>query len=199
MKVRLYALPVFGGAQNVGASMWTSYVYAVNGGGGDVNARVQQYDTTDPRGFVGPVMSSPSPEETFTLVNPDESDLDSLASGQQVCLRTSDDHFVGVYHDEENHEDYIAASAVAPGVGEIFTITVMIIPSLTGPSVTLDPCGPSYAVAFMGRTGYIGFPVNGDGLLEIGAPAIGAQQKFALDVLDPKVFHRRNPKIRHPR
>lgn len=197
MNIRLYSVPVFGGAPNVGVSMWVSYVSAVGGGGGDVIASTIEYDTTDPTGFMGPVMRGPNPEEIFTVISPDGSDVDSLVSGQQICLRTSDGHFVGIDHDEENREDSIVASAVSPGIGEIFTITIMILPSLTTPSLTLDPNGPSFAVAFMGRVGYLAFPQSTDGPLDIGSSVLGPQQTFALDLLDPGRFHRRIPKVKH--
>lgn len=202
MRIRLYSLPTFGGATNVGVSMWVTYVYAVNGGGSDVNARMAEYDTDDPNGFVSPVMSRPSPEEIFTLLSPNGSVLNPLVSGEQVYLRTADGHYVGIEHDEDEHADYVVASALTPGLSETFVVTCIADSSLTIASTTLDPCGPSHAIGFRGRNwNYLAFPNTGDGPLSIGSPVLGSPQTFALDYLDPVPLRHKIPQpikpIRH--
>lgn len=196
MRIRLYSRPTFGGNQDE-VSMWVAYVYAVNGGGGDISVKTVRYDTYDPKGFVGPVMSRPSSEEIFTLLSPSGHVLDPLMSGEQVYLRTADGHYVGIEHDEEEHQDYVVASALTPGPSETFMVTSIADSLLTDVSANFDPCGPSYAVAFRGRNwNYLTFPSTNDGPLSIPSPVLESSQTFALDFLDPRRLHIEIPKFR---
>ena len=179
MRVRFYSPPFFGGLPNVGCSVWISYVYAENGGGGDIKARTVEYDSTDPNGFVNPVMSRPSPEEIFTVEGVNR---EQLQSGDGINLRTSDGHYVGIDHDEEDRHDYLVASKVQPlGVGETFIVTFLDNETAS----SLDPCGPSYTVALLGHNGnYLSFPNAEGGPLVIDTSSIiGHNQKLALDYL----------------
>src|SRR5438552_2126538 len=107
MNVRFYSSPDTGDGQRTNS---VQYVYAVDGGGGDVRTRT---------GLEAIELSGPRVEERFVI---EGFDRDYLQPGDAIHLRTNDGHYVGILHDEDSHEDYVTASAATPGPSETFIV-----------------------------------------------------------------------------
>jgi hypothetical protein len=177
MRVRFYSPPFFAGVPNGGCTMWVSYVFAENGGGGDVMARLVEYSPPDGEPIPDNAIRAPSPDEMFGVEGVDR---DHLQSGDRIQLRTSDGHYVGILHDEEDRADYVVASASQPGIGETFEVEFLDNLAVS----SIDPCGPSYTIALVGHnSNYLSFPWSGAGPLEICCPVIGQTQKILFDYL----------------
>lgn len=167
--------------------MWVDYVAAANGGGGDVLAATEE--VTSPAGEAIPnhAIRNPHPDEVFVVEGVDR---DYLATGDRIQLRTADGHYIGLFHNEEDRENDVVATADSPGISETFQVEIIKNDERNAAAGELDTCGPPITLAFRARSqNYLAFPAAGSGQapLSCDLPEVGNRQKFMLDYLGKPV------------
>jgi hypothetical protein len=160
--------------------MWVSYVRAENG---CLTAETEEVSPPDGQQIPANSIRRPTPEEIFFVEGVYRN---QLQSDDIIQLRTSDGHYVGIEHNEDDHHDYVVTSATVPGIGETFIVKCLE----NIPIGELDPCGPSGTIALLGHNGnYLSFSPTETWPLEIDTNVIGSLQKFMCDYLPDSGSH----------
>jgi hypothetical protein len=183
MRVRLYSLPHWAGLENVGFTLYISYVFS---SGGTVQCRTSSYDGSYGHPLLPNVMGFPRSDEIFTLQGVNGP---PFQTGDVIQLLASNNRFVGIDHDEEDRTDSVVANDAQPDLSDTFAVTVVqdtstgnLLSSVSG----LDPCGPPQAITLMGPgQNFLRFPVTSDGPMDVDSTIVGSSQTFAVDFLPP--------------